>query len=219
LYRPHAYWRRRPVEELLEEVKEVLARYPSLERVGFHDDIFSLDKEWLGSFCELYPKVVGVPFWCNTRVGCITEEEARMLRKAGCFRVHVAIETGSPWLRKEVLRRDITDEQILESFAFLREAGLKRMAFNMLGLPYETEETLRQTVELNRKARPDRVHVTLFQPYPGSALTRLCEKRGLLDSTSARDYYEEATIVRNESLPKSVLYDYLRNFVSLVYNA
>jgi len=217
LYGAHAYWRRRPVEELLEEVREVLARYPSLDRVGFHDDIFTLDREWLAAFCEQYPKSVGRPFWCNTRVGRITPEESVMLRKAGCVRVHVGIETGSPWLRKEILNRDISDEQILETFAFLKKAGLKRLAFNMLGLPYETEETLQQTVDLNRRIRPDRVHVTLYQPYPGSALTRLCEEKGLLESSAARDYYEEATIIRNPMLPKSVLYEYLRNFVSLVY--
>jgi len=217
LYKPRGYSRRRPVEDVLAEVEAVLARYPSLDRVGFHDDIFTLDKEWLAAFCEEYPRVVGRPFWCNTRVGCITAHEAKMLRKAGCFRVHAAIETGSPWLRKEILNRDISDEQILETFALLKEAGLRRLAFSMLGIPFETEETIRQTVALNRKIRPDRVHVTLFQPYPGTALFRLCEEEGLLEPGGASDYYGETTRVKNPKLPKSVLYEYLRSFVSLVY--
>ena len=140
-----------------------------------------------------------------------------MLRKAGCFRVHVAVETGSPWLRKEVLNRDISDEQIVETFAFLKEAGLRCLAFNMLGIPFETEETIQQTVALNRRIRPDRVHVTLFQPYPGTALFHLCEEKGLLEPGAAGDYYGEVTMVKNPMLPKSVLYEYLRNFVSLVY--
>jgi radical SAM superfamily enzyme YgiQ (UPF0313 family) len=217
LYRPAAYWRRRPVEDLMEEVTEVLAKYPPLERVGFHDDIFTLDKDWLACFCEHYPRVVGRPFWCNTRVGCISAHEADMLRKAGCFRVHVAIETGSPWLRKEILNRDISDDEIEETFAFLKQAGLRRLAFNMLGLPYETEQTIRQTIDLNRRIRPDRVHVTLFQPYPGTALFRFCQEKGLLEPRRVGDYYAEATIVRNPMLPKQILYEYLRNFVSLVY--
>jgi radical SAM superfamily enzyme YgiQ (UPF0313 family) len=219
LYKPYPYPRRRPVEEVLSEVNTVLARYPSLHRVGFHDDIFTLDKGWLAAFCEQYPKVVGRPFWCNTRVGCVTAPEAEALRKAGCFRVHVAIEAGSPWLRKEILNRDISDEQILETFSFLKKAGLKRMAFNMLGLPFETEETIRQTIALNRKIRPDRVHVTLFQPYPGTALFRLCEEEELLEAGAVGDYYGEATRVKNASLENSVLYKYLRDFVSLVYSA
>ncbi len=217
LYRPHATWRRRPVRELLAEVKEVLAGCPSLDRVGFHDDIFTLDKEWLADFCEQYPRYIGRPFWCNTRVGCITSQEAGMLRKAGCVRVHVAVETGDPRLRKEILNRDIPDEQILETFAFLRRAGLKTLAFNMLGVPQETEETIRKTIDLNRRIRPDWLHVTLFQPFPGTALFRLCKEEGLLAPRSPGDYYAEATIVKNPSLPEDVLYGYLRNFVSLVY--
>ena len=140
-----------------------------------------------------------------------------MLRKAGCVRVHMAIETGDPWLRKEILNRDISDEQILEAFAFLRKAGLKTLAFNMLGLPQETEETIRKTVDLNRRIRPDWIPVTLFQPFPGTALFRFCEERGLLEPRRPGDYYAEDTIVKNPLLPKDVLYGYLRNFVSLVY--
>ena len=78
-------------------------------------------------------------------------------------------------------------------------------------------ETIQQTVALNRRIRPDRVHITLFQPYPGTALFHLCEEKGLLEPGAVGDYYGEATMVKNPMLPKSVLYEYLRNFVSLVY--
>jgi radical SAM superfamily enzyme YgiQ (UPF0313 family) len=87
----------------------------------------------------------------------------------------------------------------------------------MLGLPHETEETLKQTIDMNRRIRPDRVHVTLFQPYPGTALFRFCEENGLLEPGSVGDYYAESTIVKNPLLPKPILYRYLRDFVSLVY--
>jgi anaerobic magnesium-protoporphyrin IX monomethyl ester cyclase len=216
LYRPEAYWRRRPVGDLLTEVKEVLVRYPA-STVGFHDDIFTLDNGWLSEFCERYPEEVGVPFWCNTRVGCVTGEQAAALRRAGCFRVHVAVETGSPKLRSDVLNRGIADEEIIETFALLKRAGIKRLAFNMLGLPHETEETIRQTIALNRRIRPDRVHVTLFQPYPGSPLYDRCREEGLLQPGPAGDYYRDATRLRNPDLPPEILRRYLRDFVSLVY--
>jgi len=217
LYAPHRYWRHREVGDLLDEVKGVLKKYPA-EIVGFHDDIFTLNKEWLQEFCDRYPREVGKPFWCNTRVGCLTAEEARMLRRAGCIRIHVAVETGDPQLRRQVLGRDIPDEKILDTFAFLKEAGIKRLAFNILGLPRETEETIRQTIALNRKIRPDRVHVTMFQPYPGTALYKLCQSEGLLQKQEAGSYYEESAAVRNPDLPPETLFKYLRDFVSLVYS-
>ena len=216
LYKPRSYWRRRPVEDLLAEIIEVNNRY-SVEIVGFHDDIFTLDADWLEAFCSRYGREVGKPFWCNTRVGCITDSQARMLRKAGCFRVHVAVETGNPWLRKEILKRSISDEEILDTFAFLKRAGIKRLAFNMLGLPYENEASILQTIALNRKIRPDRVHVTLFQPYPGTALHELCRDKGLLKPGPVSSYYSRATQVENPDLPPHILFRYLREFVPLVY--
>lgn len=216
LYKPRPYWRRRPVGDLLAEIRDVTDRYP-VPVVGFHDDIFTLDTPWLETFCSLYRQEVGKPFWCNTRVGCITEVQAGMLRKAGCFRVHVAVETGNPWLRREILNRSISDEEIVETFAFLKRAGIKRLAFNMLGLPFETEESILQTIALNRKIRPERVHVTLYQPYPGTALHELCRERGLLQPGPVSSYYSEATLVKNPDLPAEVLSRYLREFVPLVY--
>ncbi len=217
LYKPHAYWRKRPVEDLLAEIKNVLAQYPWIKTIGFHDDIFTLDKDWLAEFCNSYPKVIGRPFWFNTRVGCITEEEAKRLRQAGCIRVHMAIETGNARLREKILKRRIADEEIIEAFAFLKKAGLKRLAFNMLGLPFETEETIKQTIALNRKIRPDWLHVTMFQPFPGTDLFELCKEKGLLADRLSTSYYETATALKNPDLPEEVLFRYLREFVSLVY--
>ncbi len=216
LYAPETYWRRRAVEDLVSEVQNVTARYPT-EIVGFHDDVFTLDGEWLEAFCHQYPEAVGKPFWCNTRVGCITEEQAGMLRRAGCVRIHVAVETGSPRLRREILGRNISDEEILETFDLLKRAGIKRLAFNMLGIPHETEETIRRTIALNRRIRPDRVHVTLFQPYPGTPLYDRCRKEGLLAQGAVSSYYDPATLVKNPGLPSTVLFRYLREFVPLVY--
>ncbi len=140
-----------------------------------------------------------------------------MLRRAGCVRVHVAVESGNQRLREEVLNRRVSDEEILDTFFFLKKAGLKRMAFNMLGLPFETEDTIRETIALNRMIRPDRVHVTMFQPYPGTAIYRLCQEEGLLQAGEVGSYYDEKTLVNNPGLPPEVLFRYLRQFVSKVY--
>lgn len=56
------------------------------------DDTFVLSKGWLGEFAEEYPKKIGLPFFCNTRANLVTEEQVRLLKKAGAFCVGMGIE-------------------------------------------------------------------------------------------------------------------------------
>jgi radical SAM superfamily enzyme YgiQ (UPF0313 family) len=217
LYAPGRFCRRRSVNNLLDETEEVCSRY-TVEMVGFHDDIFTFDKQWLASFCEEYRRRVGRPFWCNTRVGCVSPQDASVLREAGCVRVHVAVESGSPFIRGGILNRKITDEEIIETFRFLRGAGLKTLAFNMIGLPFETEETIKQTIDLNRTIRPDRIHITMFRPFPGTPLYTLCKGKGWLKSRGAGSYYEEEPTLEQPQISRDLLIYYFRHFIHMVYD-
>ena len=216
VHAPHTVLRRRPVGHLIAEIEQVCRRY-RVETVGFHDDIFTLDTEWLAAFCERYKAVIGKPFWCNTRVGCIGEQEALLLKRAGCVRVHVAVESGSQLIREKVLNRAITNEQIVATFACLKKAGLKTLAFNMIGLPFETEENIRETIALNRKIRPDRIHLTMFRPFPGTPLYGLCNEMGWIRTSAQLSYYEDQPTLEQPQLSRDTLLSYYRSFLRMVY--
>jgi len=55
------------------------------------------------------------------------------------------------------------------------------MSFNMVGIPGETLADHMETVRLNRETRPHLSYTSIFFPYPGTELYRVCQKRGLLD--------------------------------------
>ncbi len=216
LYTPYSFIRRRSVESLMAEIELVTTDY-RVEMLGFHDDIFTLDKGWLVSFCSVYASRVRIPFWCNTRVGCITEEDARMLKEAGCVRVHMAIESGSERIREEVLNRRISNEAIIATFAFVRKAGLKTLAFNMIGLPFETEQTMLETIALNRRIRPDWIHLTMFRPFPGTPLYDICQQHGWIRNVADAHYYQDEPSLEQPQLPREMLLHYYRHFVKMVY--
>ncbi|MEK6820224.1 MAG: radical SAM protein, partial [Nanoarchaeota archaeon] len=127
----------RSVDNLLEEIKQVKSRYPT-KLIKFVDDTFILDKIWLEEFCDKYRKEIGLPFICNIRADLVTEDIVEQLKKAMCIAVYIGIESGNEKARREVLERNMSDEQILNACRLFRKYGIKIIAQNMLGLPGET---------------------------------------------------------------------------------
>lgn len=172
--------RHKSVDYFLEEISQIKSEYP-LEGVIFEDDIFIIDREWLAEFAEKYPVKIGLPYMCYVRPNLVTEEIARLLRISGCYSVRVAIECGNETLRNKVLKRNLTEEQILKSCQTLHDNGLKVGTVNILGLPTETIENMKETLEINSACRPEHVSANMFMPLPGVDLTFFAIEKGLLD--------------------------------------
>ena len=204
--------RYRSAGHVLGELDMLTRRYQRVSMVGFHDDIFGLDKNWLGEFAPAFKERVGLPFWCNLRIGTFTEDDLALLRSAGCFRVHIGVESGSERVRGDVLKRPFSHEEIVEAFGAIRGAGLKGVAFFMLGLPTETEHEMNETVELAREITPDWSVVSLFTPYPGTALAGAAAPRWFPSS-----YYDDTFICDGAAAPPDTVRRYYRDFVRMVY--
>jgi anaerobic magnesium-protoporphyrin IX monomethyl ester cyclase len=171
--------RLRSVPSVLEEVKQVRERY-GLEFVVFLDDTFILNRKWLREFTELYPRAVGLPFFCNVRANLVDEEMVQLLARAGCHSVSMGVEVGNEQVRNELLKRDMTREQILNAARLLRQAGIQFTTTNMIGLPNTTFENDLETLDLNIECKPAYAHVMIFQPYPRTALGEYTRERDLM---------------------------------------
>jgi radical SAM superfamily enzyme YgiQ (UPF0313 family) len=62
----------------------------------------------------------------------------------------------------------MSDDVIIKAFFTAKSVGLRTWSFNMVGLPGETADDLKATVEINERARVDFVRVSIFTPYPGT---------------------------------------------------
>jgi radical SAM superfamily enzyme YgiQ (UPF0313 family) len=110
-----------------------------------------------------------------------------------------------------------SDQGAIErAFQLLREAGIRRTAYNIVGIPDQTEESVLETVEFNRKLDPDNVTVAFYSPYLGTEQQRLgTEKEYFLDYEFDLDS-QLRTMTRHSVLSASMLSFYKRNFVRLV---
>lgn len=176
------HFRQRSVDGVIKELQEVKAKYP-LEFVVFVDDTFVLSQEWLREFAEKYPRKISLPFFCNTRANLVTEEQVRLLKEAGAFCVGMGIEAGNDRLRNELLKRNMSREQILNACRLLREGGLNLATNNMLALPTGSLEDDFETLELNIECRPAYAHAFLFQPYPRTELGEFIRDEGWMAGT------------------------------------
>lgn len=168
----------RSVDNLLDEVEEVVNDSPT-KFVYFQDDTFILDKEWVKEFSKKYKERIDMPFHCHTRANLVTEEIVKDLKDAGCYSVHVAAESGNEEIRRKVLNRNMTNEQILNAMNLFKEYDIKTMLQNILGLPFSTLKNDLETLELNIKCKPDYAWASIFQPYPKTELGERCVE-GLL---------------------------------------
>ena len=93
----------------------------------------------------------------------------------------VGLESGSERVRKEILKRYYSNEDMITMVKAARKHGLAIAFQNMIGLPGETEEEFMETVKMNRICQPDKYMLSIFYPYPGTELAHVCEEMGLLD--------------------------------------
>ncbi len=186
----------RKIEKVIEEIKEFIGQWHP-ELLVFSDEVFTMKKSRLLAFCEEYGRAVGLPFHCQSRANTINEETAAALKKAGCTLISLGIESGNEFMRNSVLNRRMSDEQIRGAFRLLKKAGVPTGSFNMIGMPGETEEMLRETIRLNRKIQPTFARCTILMPLKGTAIRKVYEGRGLLEKEPSASYYTDIT----QSLP------------------
>ncbi len=174
-----AYVRQKEVDTFIAEIVAQNEKY-SIKSIFFYDDLFTYNKKWLKQFLSLYKEKINIPFMCTTRANLLDEDTASMLAEAGCITVSYGIETGNYILRRDVLRKDITDEQIISCGNILRKYRINVQTANMFCLPDESVADAFKTIELNIKANTDFAFSALFLPFPKTQIAQYCADRGYL---------------------------------------
>jgi radical SAM superfamily enzyme YgiQ (UPF0313 family) len=208
------FYRRRSVENVIEEIEYHLKR-KNYEEIYFYDDIFTLNKAWLERFAEIYPSEIGIKFKALIHPEHIDEETVLLLKKAGCYYVDIGIESGSEKIRREVLNRKVSDKSIVRACEMFKNAGIKVCTLNIFGIPGETMDDMKKTVELNFRIKPDGAITSIMYPFPETEIYRHCLSKGLITEKEKEIVYEgygsykEPPLIKNGISP-SIIYKYMR---------
>jgi len=162
--------RRHSVDYVIDEIKHVKSRWP-LSCVKFYDDIFSYNvDEWLEDFSKKYKKYIDLPFFILTRADILTEDMVKLLKYAGCHTISMSIETGNAQIRARILKRQMTDSQIINAHRLSEKYGIYTFTNCIIGLPETSNDNDIESLDLSIKAGVSWAEFLIFHPYPGTEL-------------------------------------------------
>lgn len=211
------YVRYRSVDNVMNEIKKILKEYCNIKFITFLDETFTMNKDFLREFSKRYKNEVNIPFLCNGRVNCIDEEIIMLLKDMGCYRLCMGVECGNERIRREVLNRNITNQQIINAFGLAKKHGINTTSFNMIGIPYETEDTIKETIKLNRLIKPTDMFLSIFKPYPGTEAYELCKRNGWMTNIKSTSYFENKYTLNQPTISKDKVELYYKLFRWKVY--
>jgi len=172
--------RKRGVDSLVSEIKETAQKY-RLKLIRFPDDTFTGNRRWLLEFLNKYKEKINLPYTGLARANELNEEAVKMLKSSGCLNIFFGLETGDEEMRNKILKKNLTDKQIIDAAALLRKHQVKFGTYNMFGLPDETLSMAFETIKLNRKIKPDYTISNVFQPYPKTEIADYAAEHGMLN--------------------------------------
>lgn len=205
------------VEKVFAEIDMLRSKF-KFNKLYFIDDLFILNKSWLSNFLAEYKNRFNIPFMCHVRPDVCTREIIFKLKDAGCYKVFLAIESANDYIRNVVMKRNISKIQLENAFMWAKEAGLETLSVNIIGVPGETEETIWETINFNRRMNPTISGTNIYSPYEGTELGDLCRQNGLIRDIDSRSFLDRRQTKLNLStISSKKLNRFCDRFQYLVY--
>ncbi|MCD6461228.1 MAG: radical SAM protein [Thermoplasmata archaeon] len=161
--------RARSPENVLDELQEAVEKY-SVRSVFFADDTFTFSKKRTEKIVEgMMERGIDIRWYCLARADTVDEELLRKMKKAGLVELSMGVETGNQKML-DMVGKHTTLEKYREAYRIAKKVGVVTRGSFIIGLPYETRETIRQTIDFAKSLDLDAAFFNIATPYPGSVL-------------------------------------------------
>ncbi len=154
---------------IYEHMKHLRTRF-GVRHINIYDDLFTADRRRIVELCEgLARHPLGIHFNCAVRVGYADDDLLRMLKEAGCLMVSLGIESAdSQMLARH--KSGVSLDEVCDTVRRIQAAGLRAKGLFMMGLPGETEASIRTTSDFIISLGLDDMNMSKFTPFPGAPL-------------------------------------------------
>ncbi len=193
--------RYRSPENIILEIKDCIKNY-KITNFVFWSDIFNQDKAWVVDLCKkIIKENLKITWSANTRVDTIDQSLLNLMYKAGCRLVSVGVESGSQFILDKIEKKT-TIFEIRDCFKMIKRAKMKSYAYFVVGLPWDDEATIKQSIDLAIELNPDFVSFYTAVPLPATKFYNYAQNYNLFD----KDYsYKNAyyyPIIKTHCLSK-----------------
>src|SRR3984957_178472 len=208
-------WRKRSTDDVAAEMKQAKELFPHVKEFFFDDDTFNIQKARPIELCEKL-KPLGLTWSCTSRV-TTDYDTLKAMKDAGCRLLIVGYESGDSQILKNIKKGATIDmaERFTEN---CRKVGLVIHGDFIVGLPGETHESIRKTIDFAKKLDNETIQVSIAHPYPGTEFHTYAEKNGLISLGNIVDERgNQLPKVVYENLNEAELMNWVERFYSEYY--
>lgn len=162
---------------IYEHMKHLRTKF-GVRHINIYDDLFTANRPRIVELCDKLTRLpLGINFNCAVRVGFTDNDLLRMLKDAGCLMVSLGIESADPQMLARH-KSGVSLEEVRDTVERIQAAGLRAKGLFMMGLPGETEESIRRTSDFIISLGLDDMNMAKFTPFPGAPLWATIREEG-----------------------------------------
>jgi hopanoid biosynthesis associated radical SAM protein HpnJ len=212
----HRY-RTRSVGHVIEEIAWAKKAFPQVKEFFFDDDTFTDDLPRAEAIAKELGKL-GVTWSCNAKAN-VPRKSLEVMHANGLRLLLVGYESGNQQILyniKKGMRIDVAERFTKDC----HDVGVTIHGTFILGLPGETSQTIRETVEFAKRINPHTIQVSLAAPYPGTFLYKQAVENGWLDAANAElvdDHGIQIAPLHYPHLTHKEIFDSLETFYREFY--
>ena len=157
------------VQQVVDELKFLNIEL-GVKEISFVDDVFTINRTRTIELCnEIIKQELKITWFCNARADHIDDEMAKVMKLAGCHQCYLGFESGSQAILNNI-KKGTTVEKLEKGAEILKKNGINRSIGFVFGLPGENNDSIRASIKLAQKLKPERLQFTRFTPLVGSPL-------------------------------------------------
>jgi radical SAM superfamily enzyme YgiQ (UPF0313 family) len=192
--------RQRSPQKLVGDIVEVQEKY-GIESIQFRDPIFGLRKGFIDKFCsELSARDVKIKWGMETRLDLLNEHNISKMFDVGLRLINVGIETRDPYIAKQNKRNLVEEDHQRKMINYCYRKGVKVSAFYILGLEYDTVDTIRDTISYALSLNTYLARFSISTPYPGTEFFEKLNKESRLLTHDYEKYTQFNLVYKHQNL-------------------
>lgn len=139
-----------------------------IRNIHMYADLFTIHRDQVMELCQrIIREGLKIKWTCNSRVDYVDEEMLRLMSQAGCWLISWGIESGNEQILRHA-RKGAYPDKAEQALRWAKQAGIANWGYFIIGLPGETEQTIRQTIDFAKKLPLDIALFHVAAPYPGT---------------------------------------------------
>lgn len=205
----------RSPQNVYEEIAWIVENIPEMRELSFDDDTFTANRQHACDIAGLI-KPLGISWTINARANT-DYETLKVLREAGLRHVVVGFESGNDQILKNI-KKGVTVAQAVQFARDCKKLGLSIHGAFIMGLPGETKETIRQTIDFAKQLDLNSIQASLASPYPGTEFYDLCVEEGWISSDSFLDASgHQKCVINYPGLSNTEIFNSVEEFYNKFY--